>query len=131
MAIKLPEKATLLCCVDYLCGMLRPAHILSFFCIVLALLVYTSCGTDNSGTGTTAKPMSAGAKTFKKYCVTCHGSNGKLGLNGAFDLSASTLNEAEIIQVVTNGRKMMASYKTILSPEEIDSVAVHVLELRQ
>lgn len=54
-----------------------------------------------------------------------------MGLNGAANLAISTLTKEEAMQVITNGRKLMAPYKSILSAEEIDAVAGYVLTLRQ
>lgn len=54
-----------------------------------------------------------------------------MGLNGAANLAISTLSKEESVEVITNGRKLMAPYKSILSEQEISQVADHVLTLRQ
>ena len=72
-----------------------------------------------------------GMAVFRKYCVLCHGADGKLGLNGAKDLSKSALPLEERIKVVTNGRKLMTPFGEILSPEEIQAVAAYTLTLQQ
>ena len=71
-----------------------------------------------------------GVAIFKKYCVVCHGVDGKLGVANAKDLTASTLSEAERIAIVTNGRNTMTPFKDILSPEEIKLVVQHTLTLK-
>ncbi len=96
--------------------------------IILALY---GCSGDSSSTSTTSKPAVPGASTFKKYCTACHGADGKMGLNGAKDLTASTLTQEERVQVITNGRKLMAPYKSILSAEEIEHVATYVGTLKE
>lgn len=97
----------------------------------LSLLVsFYGCSGDNAKSGA-EKPVATGASTFKKYCTACHGADGKMGLNGAANLSQSTLTKDEVAQVVTNGRKLMAPYKSILSPDEINDVADYVLTLRE
>ena len=76
------------------------------------------------------KPPMDGATIYKKYCVVCHGVDGKLGVANAKILPASTLSEAERIEVVTNGRNTMTPFKDILSPEEIKAVVQHTLTLK-
>jgi cytochrome c6 len=68
---------------------------------------------------------------FRQYCITCHGSDGKLGLNGAKDLTVSPLTNEERINIITNGRKMMTPFKEVLSPEEILAVADYTLSLKK
>ena len=71
-----------------------------------------------------------GAAIFKKYCILCHGANGKLGLNGAKALTASTLSEPERIVIVTNGKNTMTPFKSVLSPEEIRAVVAYTRTLK-
>lgn len=72
-------------------------------------------------------PAPDGMAVFRKNCVVCHGSNGNLGLNGAKDLSQSTLTAAERTAIVTNGKNLMTPFGKILSPEEIDAVVLYTL----
>lgn len=107
-------------------------YILLFVIANFALIFGTSCAGDH-GSADQEKGVvnNPGLKVFKTYCVTCHGDDGKLGLSGAADLSASTLSKDEAVNVITNGRKVMAPYKSVLSPEQIDQVADHILTLRK
>lgn len=105
-----------------------------FICILslsCALLV-SSCGIKNHEHQAVSAPDGVvdGQAIFQKNCVLCHGSNGKMGLNGAKDLTASMLTAEERISVITNGRNTMASYKAILSPEEIKAVAEYTMTLK-
>ena len=70
-----------------------------------------------------------GEAIFKKYCVTCHGVDGKLKLNGAKDLSISQLSLAEKVIQVTKGKNTMTPFEGILSPPEIQAVAEYTLTL--
>lgn len=94
----------------------------------IVLAFYGCGGESNSGA---SKPAATGASTFKKYCTACHGADGKMGLNGAADLTQTTLSKEEAVQVITNGRKLMAPYKSILSADEISNVADYVLTLKE
>ena len=64
-----------------------------------------------------------GSLIYNKLCVTCHGKDGKKGLAGAFDLSISTLNQIERIDIITDGKESMAAYKDQLTEEQIENVA--------
>lgn len=70
-----------------------------------------------------------GEAIFKKYCVLCHGLDGRLGLNGSKDLSVSLLTEAERVIQVTKGKNTMTPYEGILSPQEIKAVAAYTMTL--
>ena len=70
-----------------------------------------------------------GQAIYKKYCVVCHGADGKLGLNGSKDISVSLLTEVQRIEQITNGKNTMTPFKGILSPEEIKAVAAYSMTL--
>lgn len=72
-----------------------------------------------------------GEAIFKKYCVLCHGVDGKLGLNGSKDLSVSIVTEAERIVQITKGKNTMTPFEGILSPQEIKAVAVYSMTLNK
>jgi cytochrome c6 len=80
----------------------------------------------HNGTGSTGP---VGSAVFRNNCITCHGADGKLGLNGAKDLTASTLPLDGRIQIITNGRNLMTPFKALLSEAEIKAVAEYSLTL--
>ena len=96
---------------------------LSFFLIIASF-----------GLGHKAKDAKAGDKSlaingkeiFEEKCTLCHGGDGKLGMSGAKDLSVTTLNHQAIVDIITNGKNTMASYKTTLSPQQIEAVSVYI-----
>lgn len=98
--------------------------------ISIALLVL-ACG---SATGS-SEPMEAdknlGQTVFNMNCALCHGRDGKAGINGAKDLTLSTLSKEEMVAIVRNGKGAMAPYKNVLSSKEIDAVVEHVRKLGQ
>ena len=93
---------------------------LSLFAIVIA------CAGKES-TKNAAAPD--GEAIYKKYCILCHGVDGKLGLNGSKDISISTVPEAERIVQITKGKNTMTPFEGILSPEEIKAVAAYTMTL--
>ena len=85
-------------------------------------------------TSSSSKPAASNRKgrlVYKQYCVICHGADGKLGVSDSKDLSVSTIDMAERINQITNGKGLMTPYKDILSEEQIQSVAEYLDELRE
>jgi cytochrome c oxidase cbb3-type subunit III len=89
---------------------------------------------------TDASNLDAGKETFKKICSTCHGMEGQ-GLVGPnmtdeYWVHGDSLNNKVTIQdlfkVVTNGvlEKGMISYKTQLSPMQIQQVLSYIISLQ-
>ena len=91
---------------------------IKFSVLILFGLFIIACGSPKEKTS-----VVDGAAIFKTHCQLCHGDDGKLGLNGAKDLSVSPLTEVERVEIITNGRNTMLSYANILSEEEIAAVA--------
>ncbi|AYA37567.1 hypothetical protein D3Y59_11210 [Hymenobacter oligotrophus] len=115
---------------------LRPAY------GVAALLALGAC-TDSASSEATAPQAQpeaaapaeaaladAGKTLFLQNCALCHGENGKLGLNGAHDLTKSNLNQMGREYMVTNGLGKMPGFKGQLTPEQISQVAAYSLTLR-
>jgi mono/diheme cytochrome c family protein len=96
--------------------------IMSLFLVILVI----ACGGKEQNP---YAPTSDGQAIFKKYCITCHGVDGTLKLNGAKDLSISQLTEAEKIIQITKGKNTMTPYEGILSPAEIQAVAAYTITL--
>ena len=71
-----------------------------------------------------------GIELYKVNCVACHGEDGKKGLGGASDLSASVLSEGDAKNVITNGRGAMAPYGEQLKEEDINALATYLQTLK-
>lgn len=76
--------------------------------------------------------LAAGQVLYTQNCAVCHGADGRLGLNGARDLTKSNLNAAGRIYQVTHGSisKKMPAFQSKLSEEEIRQVVEYSLTLR-
>ncbi len=68
---------------------------------------------------------------FRQNCVTCHGANGQLGLNGAKDLTQSVKTKEERIALITYGKGLMTPFGKMLTPEQIAAAADYTLTLKQ
>ncbi len=108
---------------------------------ILLLIVMTvlsvnliSCGTEAPKSDEEEQAVEAahpGEKVYKKYCVTCHGTDGSMGSNGAFNLRETKLSIEEKIAVITKGRNTMTPFEKVLKPEEISAVAEFTEKFRQ
>lgn len=96
---------------------------LSFFLIIASFGLAHKAKDAKTGDKTTAMN---GKEIYEQKCSTCHGGDGKLGMAGAKDLSATVLEHSAILEIITNGKNSMAAYKTTLSAEQIESVASYI-----
>jgi mono/diheme cytochrome c family protein len=107
--------------------------IYTFIFLVITFLLLFSCGNNNQSKPTiadTTVSAERGQKIFKTHCVACHGVDGTMGLNGAANLATSVLSKEETIKTITQGRKAMLSFKTLLSKSEIESVTLYISSFR-
>jgi mono/diheme cytochrome c family protein len=95
----------------------------SFFLIVVSFGLGQKAKDAKAGTQIAAVN---GKEIFEEKCTLCHGGNGKLGANGAKDLSVTALDHKGITDVITNGKNTMAAYKEVLTKEQIDAVASYI-----
>lgn len=72
-----------------------------------------------------------GQLIYKQHCALCHGDDGKLGMLGAKDLTASAMSSSDRIAIISSGKKTMPAYGSILSAEDIDRVAAYVEHLKK
>lgn len=103
--------------------------IYSISIIFLLFFSIFSCSGNfqNGNSKKTSTDQNPGKLVYTQYCVTCHGSDGQLGLNGAANLASSKLNKEERITVITNGRNLMAPYRKILTQKQIGDVTDYIL----
>ncbi len=102
---------------------------LALFClIIINCQQKESPKSGDSENSISTKPN--GKVVYDTYCVICHGATGKMGNNGAHDLSISELTIKEKIAVISEGRKLMTPFKGILSREEIKAVAQYTEKLK-
>lgn len=108
--------------------------VLLFFSIFISCQISPDAATLDKNTisfenDTEGSSKLSGMAIFKKHCVICHGADGKLGLNGAKDLSASKRPLTERVELIHQGKNLMPSFEKTLTSEEIEAVARYTLEL--
>ncbi len=102
------------------------------FVLAFVLVGMAACNnTSKSNSENTAVQSNrAAADVYTTYCVQCHGTDGKKGVLGAKDLTISVLSNQEKIEVITQGRRSMPSYKESMSAQEIKDVAAYIENLK-
>jgi mono/diheme cytochrome c family protein len=77
-------------------------------------------------TSSTKDPLEMGKIVYQnKSCIGCHGPDGKLGANGAKDLSATTLSIDEQKAIIKNGKSPMPGYND-LNDEQLQAVIEYI-----
>lgn len=71
-----------------------------------------------------------GKSVYDAKCSNCHGGDGKLGIGGAKDLSASVMGDEEMKSVIVNGKGAMPPVSG-LTPEQVDAVTAYVKSLKK
>lgn len=96
---------------------------LSFFLIIASFSLAYKAKEAKAGGKSIAI---SGKEIFEEKCSLCHGGDGKLGMAGAKDLSLTALNHESIVEIITNGKNAMTSYKSTLSAEQIEAVSSYI-----
>jgi cytochrome c553 len=78
-----------------------------------------------------AAPAADGQSIFSANCAKCHGEDGKLGLMGAPDLSASAMDLTAKMDVIRNGKGAMTPFGGMLTDEQIKAVAEYTERLKK
>jgi mono/diheme cytochrome c family protein len=96
-----------------------------YFFTALMLLLFTNTIVPDQ-----KEILPDGKLLFEGKCARCHGKDGTRGLLGAKNLQTSNLPDAELINVVSKGRRIMPAWRDKLSRQEIQSVVAYIKTLR-
>ncbi|HWB63460.1 MAG TPA: cytochrome c [Chitinophagales bacterium] len=78
-----------------------------------------------------ADPIAAGKLVFEQSnCATCHGADGKAGLNGAKDLSVTMLSMDQQKEIIKNGKNAMPGNSN-LTDEQLNDLVQYIGTLRK
>ena len=82
-------------------------------------------------TSSAKDPLEAGKIVYQnKNCLMCHGADGKAGVNGAKDLSVTTLSLDEQKAIIKNGKTPMPGYND-LTDEQMNDLLQYIGSLRK
>lgn len=119
-------------------GFKRKNKVLAFVAVLLIVLAYGLAEMNKKSkagkkieTSAVEDPIAKGKLIYTNTCVTCHGTDGKLGLSGAKDLSVSPLTAEQQKEQIKNGKNSMPAYGNMYSEEEIDALVLYVGTLKQ
>ncbi|MFI5148789.1 MAG: c-type cytochrome [Bacteroidia bacterium] len=70
-------------------------------------------------------------KLYNDNCAKCHGSDGKLGLAGAKDLTVSAMDAMDAKDLVTTGKSGMPGVGDFLNSEEINGLVNYIQKFKQ
>lgn len=107
-----------------------------FIFISSFFVLYSCSGTSSTEqieeTGSEKPFTAADAKSvFTLRCTSCHGTDGKLGLSGAKDLSVSKMSDKEILLILQNGKNSMPAFKEIIPENQQDPIVAYIKTLRK
>lgn len=90
----------------------------------LSLSLYSCAGGGKSGIDQATLTL------FKQNCALCHGTDGKLGVNGAKDLRLSELSLAPRIELIKKGKGLMIGFENTLTADQIEALAKYTLTFK-
>lgn len=115
-------------------GFKKKKKVLGVLSVVLLIAAYGMAEMDKVGVeratiAASAQPTVQGKAIYEANCIICHGADGKMGLNGAKDITATELTDAELLNLLQNGKNSMPPYKAIYNEKELGSVIAYIKTL--
>jgi mono/diheme cytochrome c family protein len=119
-------------------GFKRGNKALAALAVVLILAAYGLAeankkhqGDVKVDTSSTSDPLEKGKIVYQNAtCINCHGADGKLGVNGAKDLSVTTLSIDEQKAIIKSGKGMMPPFDK-LTDDQLKDVTFYIGTLRK
>ena len=105
--------------------------VLSLLMIISAYGLAEMNRKNSNATANIEATANDGNAIYSANCVRCHGDDGKLGLMGAPDLSATQLDGNGIMEIIKNGRGAMVGFNGALTDEQIKLAGGYVQTLKK
>ena len=113
-------------------------HMIFGSAMLLALFVGLMLFVTSIVQANPAPDSAAGSATFRPKCAICHGPDGSgsevgksMNVTDLRSPAVQKLPDAELTQVISNGKGGMPSFKSSLSEDQIHSLVVHIRSLHQ
>ena len=85
-----------------------------------------------------AQAQSASATLYKGKCAACHGADGagsvmgkKMGAHDFTTAAVQGMSDAELTDIITNGKNKMPKYGASLKPEDIKGLVAYIRTLKK
>lgn len=75
--------------------------------------------------------LSDAKNLYTMKCASCHGTDGKLGMSGAKDLSISKITDQQIMCTIQSGQNAMPAFKDVIPDYQLDKLVTVVKSLRK
>jgi cytochrome c6 len=96
-------------------------------CFAIALFLLLLICVDAKAQNSSAQQ---GKILFERNCIRCHGKNGAKGFLGAKNLQKSGMEDQQLATIISNGKRIMPSWKDKLSADEIKVIIVYIKTFR-
>ena len=107
---------------------MQPRTMIVTVLVLAAVLSFGSCGNSNAASNSASHVDGQGVYT--RFCIACHGLDGKQKTNGAKDITLSQLKLKERIALIKSGRNQMTPFDGVLAPAQIEAVAQYSMSLK-
>jgi mono/diheme cytochrome c family protein len=105
--------------------------------VLTVTLVWLLVGSATVAVAASASGNDPGASTFGEHCATCHGQDGSgntavaksMKIPDLHSAEVQKLSDAQLADVIANGKGLMPGFKSNLSKDEIDALVKHVHQL--
>jgi len=113
-------------------------HLIFGSAMLLALFVGLTLFVASIVQANPAPDSAASSATFRTKCAMCHGQDGSgsevgksMNVPNLRSPAVQKLPDAELAQVISNGKGGMPSFKSSLSEDQIHSLVAHIRSLHQ
>jgi cytochrome c6 len=113
-------------------------HVILGFAILLVIFVGLTLFVSSIARANPGPDSSGSSATFQTKCAACHGQDGSGSAAGksmnAPDLRSPAVQkvaDAELAQIISNGKGGMPAFKDSLSEEQIHGLVAHIRSLRK
>ncbi len=113
-------------------------HVMFASTILLMLFVGLTLFVGSIARANPGPDSAAGSATFRTKCAMCHGQDGggsevgkSMNVPDLRSPAVQKLPDAQLAQVISDGKGGMPSFKNSLSEEQIHALVAHIRALRQ
>ena len=107
--------------------------------VLTVTLVLLLVGSATVAVAASAPGNDPGASTFEAHCATCHAPDGSgntavgksMKIPDLHSAEVQKLSDAQLADVIANGKGLMPGFKSSLSKDEIDALVKHVHQLAE